>query len=185
MITDSGNGKYLPGAQAVLAACRGWPQSNNPVLSAARELAAVHESCGNLFLDINEVVNYGHYRELARIMDWANLIETIAENRRDRLITRIDEWIDLVVPAAPPTAPLHSETVGHVIDRLASLTVRSYVALANESESRAKGVHDQLGLLAAAYDDLVGELISGCRRLPVAPNVVETMPRTDGQSFCR
>ncbi|MEU7634378.1 DUF4254 domain-containing protein [Nocardia sp. NPDC049220] len=159
-------GKYLPRKEAVLAACRGWPLADNPVLESACELATIYESQNNLLLDVDDIVNNDRYQELGRIMDWAELVDTVVCDRRDGLIASIDEWVDLVVPAASPTAPLHAETVGLVVDRLALLTVRSYVAFANEPGPVARAVHAQLYANAAGYEELADVLSAGMRRLP-------------------
>ncbi|MET9030443.1 DUF4254 domain-containing protein [Nocardia sp. NPDC004168] len=160
------DGKYLPSKEAVLAACRGFPLPGNLLLDSARELAVLYESHTNLFLGVDDIIERNRYHELGRIMDWAVLIDTVVCVRRDQLVASIDEWVELVVPAAKPTAPIHVETVGRVVDRLALLTVRSYIALANEPVRVARAVHAELYIEAAAYGDLANLLSVGLKRLP-------------------
>lgn len=87
--------------------------------------------------------------------------------RRAGLIDKIDGWA-LAVINARPTAPLHTETLGSVIDRLALLWMH-----ANKPRTASAGRHvsaDALGQLAElseAYDYLVRDLAQGGRRLPM------------------
>ncbi|MGW4331134.1 DUF4254 domain-containing protein [Nocardia sp. NPDC004573] len=176
-MTDSGDrGKCLPGKDAVLAACRGLLCTDNPVLESARELATVHELRWNLLLSIDDIVEYGRYRELGRIMDWAELVHSVIDERRRTLVVSIDEWVEFAVPPARPRAPLQAETVGDVIDRLALLTVQTYVELTNQPVPAALTVHAELDTLGAAYERLVCGLSAGLRRLPSTKRFAETDP---------
>ncbi len=175
---SGGNGnRYLPGKDAVLAACRGFPLAENPVLDSACQLANVYESHTNLLLGVDDIIERERYHELRPIMDWAELIDTVVYDRRARLVSSIDEWVEIVVPAASPTAPMHVETVGNIIDRLALLTIRSYVAMANAPDAVARAVHAQLYIDAAAYGDLTRVLAAGLKRLPFNHRPAEIWPR--------
>ncbi|MBF6222501.1 DUF4254 domain-containing protein [Nocardia abscessus] len=149
----------------------------NPVLDSACQLANVYESHTNLFLGVDDIIERERYHELRPIMDWAELIDTVVYDRRARLVSSIDEWVEIVVPAASPTAPMHVETVGNIIDRLALLTIRSYVAMANAPDAVARAVHAQLYIDAAAYGDLTRVLAAGLKRLPFNHRPAEIRPR--------
>lgn len=141
----------------------------NPILEAARDLATVYESQTEIYQSVNKALRCGDYQERDRLADWTDLVDfvdVVVDSHRNNLINSIDEWVDLVTPAPSPKAPLHSETVGHVVDRLALLTVKSYAAFSNEPASVAKAVHCKLDLLATAYQDLIRELAAGSRRIP-------------------
>lgn len=131
----------LPDKDSLVAALRGFPHRDHPMLEAAGELAALHEArlgaSGNGEID-------GH---------------------RGRLVMAIDRWIARVVPVPHGGAARHTETVGEVVDRLASYCVQAYSAAAGSEDERyelAMLVTD----LADAYDDLIGEVGRGVRRVP-------------------
>lgn len=79
---------------------------------------------------------------------------------RARCVDEIDAWCDdhLASPIGS-AVPLHTETVGSVVDRLAIAAVRT-------SRLGTDGAHVQLGELAHAYSVLVADLTSGRRRVP-------------------
>lgn len=89
--------------------------------------------------------------------------------RRVELVAAVDEWVSQRVPAVADV-PLHTETLGSVVDRLAIAWVRSCRLRDGIGPARVElarmAVH-QLGELACAYDDLVREVVTGKRRLLV------------------
>ncbi|BDU05931.1 DUF4254 domain-containing protein [Nocardia cyriacigeorgica] len=86
--------------------------------------------------------------------------------RRAQLVIEIDRFVLLVVPVPFPSARIHTETVGCVVDRLAELTAHTYAALAGPSSTTYIDVCAQLDELASAYQDLIDDLAAGARRLP-------------------
>jgi hypothetical protein len=89
--------------------------------------------------------------------------------RRVEMVAVVDECVGQQVPAVADV-PLHTETLGSVVDRLAIAWVRSCrlrdSSAAGGVELARMAVH-QLGELACAYDDLVRDVLAGRRRLPV------------------
>jgi Protein of unknown function (DUF4254) len=85
------------------------------------------------------------------------------------LVTEIDTWVDRVLDD-PGTGPLHTETIGSVIDRLAISWVRCQRLTDRErqgrSDSRAGPAVRQFWELAGAYEDLLRDVHEGCRRIP-------------------
>ncbi|MDI5936732.1 MULTISPECIES: DUF4254 domain-containing protein [unclassified Micromonospora] len=85
------------------------------------------------------------------------------------LVTEIDTWVDRVLDD-PGTGPLHTETIGSVIDRLAIAWVRCQRLIDHEAQERSASQADaalrQFRELARAYDDLVRDAREGCRRIP-------------------
>lgn len=94
---------------------------------------------------------------------------------RNRLIDRIDEGfthLSMRQPAKPST-PLHTETIGSVIDRLSVLTLRERhaVDLARTTghpvaADRLPAIRNQRAELARSVADLAADLEAGARRLP-------------------
>lgn len=87
-------------------------------------------------------------------------------------VGRIDVWAGAHIPDPQP-APLHTETLGSVVDRLAVAWVRANqlgeLARASADPGLRKRAHralDQLDELGDAYDDLIRELRAGRRRVP-------------------
>lgn len=92
--------------------------------------------------------------------------------RRSRLIDEIDDWVAEHVRQAED-APLHTETLGSIVDRLAIAWVRRQKLRAKESgAARPPGscgselAARQLAELGQAYDVLLGEVESRQRRIP-------------------
>jgi hypothetical protein len=92
---------------------------------------------------------------------------------RVSLVGELDQMIACSLIQTNPYAPLHTETIGSVIDRLiiASIRVQSlYQKLfkneGEESRSRFEAASQQLEELSTAYDTLVSEVRSGKRRVP-------------------
>lgn len=88
------------------------------------------------------------------------------------MVELIDSWAAAHLGGGPPEAPLHTETLGSVIDRLAVAWVRAR-RLAEVAQSAGSGARSrvrhasrQLAELGDAYDDLVREVTAGRRRMP-------------------
>ncbi|MDQ3276290.1 MAG: DUF4254 domain-containing protein [Actinomycetota bacterium] len=85
------------------------------------------------------------------------------------LIEQIDVWAAIHL-TEHRAGLLHTETLGQLIDRLAAGWTRWHLLDAvDDSAARpqARVALRQLGELADAYDDLVTDLLTGRRRLPV------------------
>jgi len=95
----------------------------------------------------------------------------VAKKRIDQLnatrvanINAIDDWI--VQHATPPVAaevPLHTETVGSIVDRLVIADLRARQAAGADTGPHARRQRDEL---AGAYDTLLAEVSASRRRLP-------------------
>ncbi|WP_036527536.1 hypothetical protein [Nocardia sp. CNY236] len=134
----------IPDKEPLLAACRGLPHVDHPMLEAAGELAALHRT--------------REHTPAARCGPF--------DRRRVQLARGIDRWVTLATPVPPAVAPEHSETVGRVVDRLAMLSAQVFVGLACAPEAVFYEASIQLGELADGYQDLVDDLRVGARRLP-------------------
>ncbi|MEU2032561.1 DUF4254 domain-containing protein [Nocardia amamiensis] len=135
----------LPGKDAILAACRGFPTiTDHPMLDAAGELAMLHQT--------REQTPWCQLEEI----DW----------HRTRLMNQIDEWVQCATPMPFPAAKLHTHTMGQVVDQLAQLTVQTYIALAAAPDGLFHDASAQLDELGDAYQDLADDLARGIRRLP-------------------
>jgi hypothetical protein len=82
--------------------------------------------------------------------------------RRVALVEQVDTWTAQGI-RGNAAASLHTETLGSVIDRMAIAWVRS-----RHLASSADGcvAFQQFAELASAYDDLIGDVTAGRRRLP-------------------
>ncbi|QIS14466.1 DUF4254 domain-containing protein [Nocardia arthritidis] len=134
----------LPGKELLIAACRGLPHDDHPMLEAAGELAQLHE-----------------IRERTPMCEMDKL-----DRRRTQLIRAIDRWVTLATPVPDAAAQPHTETVGQLVDRLARLTAQAFVPLAQAPEPVFYDAWVRLVELADTYQDLVEELRVGTRRLP-------------------
>jgi hypothetical protein len=85
--------------------------------------------------------------------------------RRVALVEELDSWAAQLI-CSSTGAPLHTETVGSVVDRLAIAWVRSRNH-AGATPARTRAAVRQMIELAEAYDDLVRDVSAGRRRLPV------------------
>lgn len=91
---------------------------------------------------------------------------------RNQLAERADETLGTLAGPARPDAPLHTETLASVVDRLSVLTLRIWHSeRASERDEltrrRIPALHRQQQELCAALDALVREVAAGKRRLPV------------------
>ncbi|MGY2116006.1 DUF4254 domain-containing protein [Nocardia gipuzkoensis] len=141
----------LPGKDELLMACRGFPlPADDPVLSAAAELAVLHQR-----------------REQTA---WEAL--AVIDAHRSQLINTIDTWVQTVIPQPVSGARVHTQTMGQVIDRLAQLIAHTYTTLAGASEEVFWQSAEVVDDLAIAYTGLVEELLAGTRRLPMTTTSV-------------
>ncbi|MYY12649.1 DUF4254 domain-containing protein [Streptomyces sp. SID4919] len=91
---------------------------------------------------------------------------------RNVLAERVDEVLGSLADAGRADAPLHTETLASVVDRLSVLTLRiwhSERAAARDELTRRRvpALHGQREELCAALDTLVSDVVAGRRRLPV------------------
>ncbi|WP_234012131.1 DUF4254 domain-containing protein [Nocardia cyriacigeorgica] len=136
----------IPSKELVLAACRGLPHADHPMLDAAGELTQLHEQ-----------------RERTPVSALAKL-----DRRRGQLVRAIDRWVTLATPIPHGSARLHSETVGSIVDRMAQLTVQAFVASAHAPDTVYYDAWVRLHEVADSYQDLIVEVLDGNRRLPDA-----------------
>ncbi|MET8774896.1 DUF4254 domain-containing protein [Nocardia sp. NPDC050713] len=134
----------VPGKEQLVAACRGFPHDDHPMLEAAGELAQLHA-----------------LRERTPAREVAKL-----DRRRDQLVRAIDRWMTLATPVPGGAAHAHSETVGRMVDRLAQLTTQACVPLAAAPDPVFYEAWVQVVELADVYQDLVDALQAGTRRVP-------------------
>lgn len=134
----------VPGKDLLLAACRGLPHADHPMLEAAGELAQLHEM-----------------RERTPMLAMAKI-----DRRRTQLVRAIDRWVTLATPIPDGGAFMYCETVGRVVDRLAQLTTQARVPLAHAPDAVFYDTWVRVDELANAYQDLIEELRAGTRRLP-------------------
>ena len=140
-------------------------ESCGPILALAQRLARHHQEqwaaedrCHDRWADDRVVAS------LKRAIDAMNA-------NRVEMVEQIDAWVTQRV-VSPQHAPLHTETFGSVIDRLAVAWVRARNLAGGRdpadptARDRGRRAAHQLAELATAYDGLVGELRSGRRRVP-------------------
>ncbi|MDH2390870.1 DUF4254 domain-containing protein [Streptomyces sp. HNM0663] len=91
---------------------------------------------------------------------------------RNALTERADEILGTFADAGRADAPLHTETLASVVDRLSVLTLRIWhserASTRDElARRRVPALHRQREELCAALDTLVADALAGRRRLPV------------------
>lgn len=133
---------------------------SGPILATARRLARHHRrqwQAENASRAPN--ASAGDIAAAKQLIDELNC-------RRASLVEELDAWVAAQL-CGPPGAPLHTETFGSVVDRLAIAWVRA-ICLAESDRPRdhARRALGQLAELADAYDDLIRDLAAGRRRLP-------------------
>ncbi|MGW6424649.1 hypothetical protein ACWF82_18405 [Nocardia sp. NPDC055053] len=141
---QSARGSMLPGRDVLLAAFRGLPHDDHPMLDAAGELAQLHEM-----------------RERTPLSESAPI-----DRRRAQLMRAIDRWVILAAPVPFAAADEHCETLGGLVDRLARHSTQTFVALAGAPDSVYYDEWVRLDDLADSYQRLVDDLWAGVRRLP-------------------
>ncbi|MFD3653453.1 DUF4254 domain-containing protein [Streptomyces sp. NPDC058620] len=92
---------------------------------------------------------------------------------RNMLAERADEVLGTLADAGCADAPLHTETLASVVDRLSVLTLRIWhseqTAARDElAHRRVPALHGQREELCAALDSLITDVVAGRRRLPVS-----------------
>ncbi|MEW2576080.1 DUF4254 domain-containing protein [Streptomyces syringium] len=107
----------------------------------------------------------------AQVADCKREIDQLNAERNE-LAERADEVLGLLADAGRAAAPLHTETLASVVDRLSVLTLRiwhSERAAARDELARRRvpTLHGQREELCAALDALVSDVVAGRRRLPV------------------
>ncbi|MFG2674486.1 DUF4254 domain-containing protein [Streptomyces sp. NPDC048445] len=90
---------------------------------------------------------------------------------RNTLAERADEVLGTLADAGSAAAPLHTETLASVVDRLSVLTLRIWhsdrTAVRDEvARRRVPALLGQREELRAALDSLVSDVVAGHRRLP-------------------
>lgn len=157
----------LPAASQVIDSFRGssacWTSAWRVPLRASGRLATHHGDQWSA-----EMISRDPAADDRAVAAAKRSIDLLNRVRVD-LVTEIDTWIDRSV-GDPEAAPLHTETIGSVIDRLAIAWVRCQRLTDQERQGRADG-HADLALrqfqeLARAYDDLVLDVHEGRRRVP-------------------
>ncbi|MEV4128727.1 DUF4254 domain-containing protein [Nocardia sp. NPDC049707] len=96
-----------------------------------------------------------------------NLVAEI-DCRRGELIDDINEWITQEIPQHRNGASLHTESLGAVVDRMASSWVVANTAI-DVDGARSDNTHKHwyhLAELVDGYTDLVIDVAGGRRRLP-------------------
>ncbi|PXX63961.1 hypothetical protein DFR70_105143 [Nocardia tenerifensis] len=142
-----GYDRVLPGKDLLLAAFRGFPHADHPMLEAAGELAQLHLA-----------------RECTPAAESVKI-----DRRRTELVRVIDRWVTLATPVPEIGAPEHLETVGRLVDRLAGMTAQAFAALAFAPEAVFYDAWVRIEELADGYQDLIDDLRTGVRRLPDDP----------------
>ncbi|MFD4833657.1 DUF4254 domain-containing protein [Streptomyces uncialis] len=107
----------------------------------------------------------------AQVADCKRAIDQL-NAERNVLAERADEVLGSLADAGRADAPLHTETLATVVDRLSVLTLRIWhseqAAARNElTRRRVPALHGQREELCAALDTLVSDIVAGRRRLPV------------------
>ncbi|MEV4753650.1 DUF4254 domain-containing protein [Micromonospora sp. NPDC049559] len=132
-------------------------------LRAARKLAGHHDEQWSAEMISRDPTADDHAVAAAkRRIDLLNRI-------RVDLVAEIDTWVDGAI-GDTEAGPLHTETIGSVVDRLAIAWVRRH-RLTGGDRQRCNGgqaalASRQFRELARAYDDLVLDVAQGRRRVP-------------------
>lgn len=155
--------RMLPRSASIIEAFRAGPeheQQTSPLLGVARGLAAHHRRQWHA-----EDASRAPGASAEDIAAGKRLIDQLNAQRVE-LVEQIDTWATREI-GSPVSASLHTETLGSVIDRLAIAWVRAEILIsAAAGRDTARLALRQLAELAAAYDDLVRDIVAGTRRLP-------------------
>ncbi|WP_036555783.1 DUF4254 domain-containing protein [Nocardiopsis sp. CNT312] len=108
--------------------------------------------------------------DTVRIADGKRTIDQLNMDRVRRA-ERLDEVIGAACPPAAPTAPLHTEPISSVLDRLSVTVLRLHHtqrAAADDSSVRPRvaGVREQLHDLREALGLLIEDVAAGRKRIP-------------------
>ena len=150
----------LPRSAAIIEAFRSGTDPADELLRLAARLA--HQDQDQWAA---ETVSRDPSSTAEQIAASKQTIDTLNASRA-ALIELLDEHVATRISTGAGQTPLHTETVGSVIDRLGIAWVRANNLLAGGPRSRARQALDQLRGLAGAYDDLVREIMAGTRRVP-------------------
>lgn len=165
----SGRGRghlVVPRASMVVRAFSnpGEVSDRHPVLPVAAKLAAEHWMHAQA-----HQITHDLYADDHMVAAAARTI-TARETACAVLIEQIDHWA-AVEFSQSRTAVLHTESLGQLVDRLATVWTRSRLIAENDTgpagPARARVALHQLGELCTGYDDLVADLRAGRRRLPL------------------
>jgi len=157
----------LPTSSLILDVFRGRPADVHPALAvplgAAAQMVVHHGDQWAAEMVSRDAAADDHVVAAAK-----RAIDVLNGLRVD-LIGQIDSWVEGVVHIGEEV-PLHTETVGSVVDRLAIAWVR-WKRLDSRDRRESLVVAPspalrQLTELAAAYDNLVLDVHEGRRRLP-------------------
>lgn len=154
------NGVALPASADVIAAFRAEGHAWSVLLRIAGELAHQHQAQWDA-----ETVSRDASATPKAIANSKRCIDGM-NTRRSTLIEAIDREATPMVGRASGNMPLHTETIGSVIDRLGVSWVRANKLIDCGDQDRARCAVGQLHELAAAYDDLVRDIREGRRRVP-------------------
>lgn len=133
----------LPNADALICALAGRP----PECDLCRSAYALVEL----------------HRSVAKTAEWTEPFRT----RRIALVLGIDHWARRLPPPRPGARP-HPESLGQLIDRLATAAASAFHLLMTEDVTgdRMHAAWTRLAELELDYADLLGDLRSGRRYLP-------------------
>ena len=151
----------LPRSAAIIEAFRSGTDPADELLRLAARLAHQHQHQDQWAA---ETVSRDPSSTAEQIAASKQTIDTLNASRA-ALIELLDEHVATRISTGAGQTPLHTETVGSVIDRLGIAWVRANNLLAGGPRSRARQALDQLRGLAGAYDDLVREIMAGTRRV--------------------
>ncbi|WP_280369416.1 MULTISPECIES: DUF4254 domain-containing protein [Nocardia] len=141
--------EVLPSADELVHAIRRIGESDHPMAQWASELAElyVHAESGP-----------DHH---------------CAKKRRIDVVHHIDTWTERHIPQHRNGAALHTETLGSVVARIAAASVEADETLATlrPSDPTVHAAWCRLAELLDAYTDLITEVLTGRRRLPMFASV--------------
>lgn len=154
--------QVLPYSASLIAAFPAVPNGGQPgqfVIDIGHELAAQHQrqwraedACRA------DGASPGTVASCKRLIDVLNA-------GRVKLVEQIDDWVAREIRSETGVS-LHTETFGSVVDRMAIGWVRVHSLRRAGNAEQARLALRQLTELAAAYNDLVRDVVSGRRRLP-------------------
>jgi dephospho-CoA kinase len=148
----------------------------------------LHAANGHLW-DAEDRVR-GQHLTVLQVADCKREIDQF-NSERNALAERADEVLGSLAGAGGTDAPLHTETIASVVDRLSVLTLRiwhSEQAVARDELMRRRipALQQQREELSVALDTLVADAVAGHRRLPAParfkiygrdePSSVEVVP---------
>ncbi|WP_198165479.1 hypothetical protein [Nocardia fusca] len=135
----------FPSDDELLIAMRGRPTGNHPISAYTHRLSRLHDQShpeGGAATGIR----------------WG----------RHLLVRAIDAWVDHRLPPPHPTATLHAQTIGQVIDHLVAAQVHAYRLLMtlDPIDPCVHTAWTRVAELADEYTDLTTAVLHRSRRLP-------------------